>query len=91
MCHLLWGGPMQVSMHKLQAVEQINMEICHVAMAAQCSFRSIKNHAPRNISLKTWTLKPTTHQNMSSFGMQLGMRFDAQVARALETYPHQNM
>jgi len=64
------------------APEQTNIETCHVLMAAWCSFWSVGNYAPQNMSIKTWTLKPITHRNMSSFSKQPNTHFNAQVARA---------
>jgi hypothetical protein len=40
-------------------------------------FSLIKNHTPWNMSLETRTSKPTTHQNMSSFGQRPNTCFDA--------------
>jgi hypothetical protein len=38
---------------------------------------TVGNRMPWNMSLETWTLKPTTHQNMPSFDGWPNMRFNA--------------
>ncbi len=69
------------------ALEQTDTKTCHVSVVAQCSFPLVGNYTPRNMSLKTRTLKPTTHRNMSSFSKWSSACFNAQVAQAPQTYP----
>jgi hypothetical protein len=52
------------------------------------SFWPVENRASQNINLKTWTLKLTTHQNMSSFNGWLDICFDVRAAQAPKTHPH---
>jgi hypothetical protein len=52
---------------------------------AWCLFRLVENRAPWNMSLETWTSKPTTHQNMSHFNGQLDIHFDAQATQTPKT------
>jgi hypothetical protein len=47
--------------------KQTNMETCHVLVVVWCLFRPVKNHVSQNMSLETWTSKPTTHLNISMF------------------------
>jgi hypothetical protein len=75
----------------MQALKQTNTKTCHVLVVAQRLFQPIRNHMPRNMSFETWTSKPTTHWNMSSFNRWFDMHFDAHATQAFETYPHQNM
>jgi hypothetical protein len=56
------------------------METCPVLVVAWHSFSLVENRTPRNMSLKTKTLKLTTHQNMSSFDERPNTHFDARVA-----------
>jgi hypothetical protein len=66
-------------------LEQIDMERCHVLVVIWRSFQSIKNHVPQNRSPKTWTLKPTTHWNMSNFDGQPNTCLDAWAIQAPKT------
>jgi hypothetical protein len=70
-----------------EPLEQTNTKTCCVSVAAQRSFPPVENYASWNMSLKTRALKPTTHQNMWSFGKQSDAHFDAWLARAPQTYP----
>jgi len=70
-----------------RVLEQINIETCHVSMATQHLFWSIKNCASQNVSLKTRTSKLTTHRNMSSFDEWPNTHFDSQAARPPKHIP----
>jgi hypothetical protein len=75
----------------MQALEQTNTKTCHVSMVAHHLFQLIRNRMPQNMSFETWTSKPTTHWNMSSFSGRLNMHFDAHATQAPETYRLQNI
>ncbi len=47
----------------------------------------VRFHRSKITQNETWALKPTTHQNMSSFNMQPNVHFNARVVRAPKTYP----
>ncbi len=49
-----------------RALEQTDMETCHVSMTAWCSFQLVKNCKPWNMSLKIRTLK-LPHQKHVKF------------------------
>jgi hypothetical protein len=49
-----------------------------------------KHPAPKHVP-KTWTSKPTTHQNMSSFDGWFSKKIDAWIAQYPKHTTHQNM
>ncbi len=69
------------------ALKQTDTKTCCVLVVDQHSFRPIRNCTPRNMNLKTKTSKPTTHQNMSSFGGRPNAHFNASTTWAPKRYP----